>query len=86
MSQHCCTDCDGLGLTKDDDWDDDGRRTVMVQCQSCLGLGHLVDCRDCDECTPVPELELNGGRCNRCAAEHEMIDAHSERERVRRIA
>lgn len=84
--KHECSDCDGAGVTQAEDFDEHGRHLVNVTCEGCFGLGHLVDCDVCDKTTPVPELEMHGGRCARCVAELEMVDASSERARIRRIA
>lgn len=84
----CCTACDGAGITRDADYDDEGLvSSVNVRCEACDGVGQLSDCRRCTEPTPIPELEDGSGHCRACRVEMETGDQRDEMGRIgRRVA
>lgn len=86
QGQHCCEECEGAGQTQALDYDEHGAIRFNVRCEACLGLGFVTDCDRCDEVSPVPELEQNGGFCNACAAGLERADADAEIARIRRAS
>lgn len=83
MSRQECISCEGEGLTRSEDWDEEGVRVIMVRCEDCAGEGQLVDCGCCDRPMPPPLAEEGGGLCGWCRAEGERGDAEAEIARIR---
>lgn len=82
---HDCTSCEGVGVTHDRDYDDDGvARSVRVTCEDCDGCGQHAPCDLCDEPMPLSEAETLGYICGFCRAKAEKRDQDVERARIRR--
>lgn len=79
-----CTDCDGLGRTRDEDYDEHGSRIIMVRCEACDGSGLLTDCDRCGEVISLPEAEQGSYVCTACRVGLEQGDAEAEIARIRR--
>lgn len=82
-----CTDCDGIGETRVEDYDEHGAYIVYVTCEACQGAGELSECLGCREPAPPPELDQFGGRCMACASEGLVTDLANELVRLgKRVA
>lgn len=82
---HDCVACEGLGVTHDRDYDDEGVAiSVRVECEGCSGCGKLAACDLCDEPMPLGEAESLGHICGPCSADAERSEQDIERERLRR--
>lgn len=65
---NACTDCDGLGVWSEDDWDGEDSQVRRERCETCDGCGLMSDCRQCDEPTALTILQHANGMCGSCAA------------------
>lgn len=86
-TSYACDDCQGAGVTLDQDWDDEGviyRREV--RCEACDGSASMTNCDVCDEAMPLSEAELNGYVCGACCVDRERGDQQAEVARLRRWA
>lgn len=84
--EQACPGCDGAGVTRSEDWDEEGVRVIDVRCEGCDGTGLLVDCDLCDEPMPLSLAEEGGGVCGPCRADAERGDARDEMARIARWA
>lgn len=82
---HDCTGCDGVGVTLERDYDDEGVAiSVRHECEGCSGCGKTGACDLCDEPMPLREAEEFSYICRPCRADHELRDQDVERARLRR--